>query len=149
MGSAGEGIGLVLSTVAFEDSLLDQVCICQPLYPYIQGNNDQAENISMTAPVLVDMFPSTGSSHGTMPQKYQNNPPLYNQAHPVKLPKQHHAAAKRFGLWRLINDSNIHGQVLALKKSLKGTPWGSSMAKTKSEGPVPEQCCWLQLALRI
>jgi len=56
--------------------------ICVRLFAYIQGNNDQAANINMTAPVRVDMFPSTGSSHNTTlimhfywPPKHQNNPP--------------------------------------------------------------------------
>jgi hypothetical protein len=55
---------------------------CVSLFAYIQGNNDQAANINMTAPVRVDMFPSTGSSHNTTlimhlywPPKHQFNPP--------------------------------------------------------------------------
>lgn len=112
------------------------------LATYIQGNNDQAANINMTAPVLVDMFSSTASSRNTtftvhlyLPQKYQNNPPLSRQVHPVKLPKHRHAAVKRFG--GFMNDTNIPGQVVALKKSLEGTPWESSIARTQSRGRVP------------
>jgi hypothetical protein len=98
---------------------------CVSLFAYIQGNNDQAANINMTAPVRVDMFPSTGSSHNTTlimhlywPPKHQFNPPPPpppNQARPMKLPKHRYAALKRFG--GFMNDSNIHEQVLALKKA--------------------------------
>jgi hypothetical protein len=42
---------------------------------------------------------------------------------------------KRFG--GFMNDTNIPGQVLALKKSLEGTPWESSIARTQSRGRVP------------
>ncbi|KAJ6943960.1 hypothetical protein NC652_009406 [Populus alba x Populus x berolinensis] len=58
----------------------------------------------MTAPVRVDMFPSTGSSHNTTlimhfywPPKHQFNPPPPHEAHPMKQPKHRYAALKRFG----------------------------------------------------
>ncbi|KAL9386719.1 hypothetical protein Peur_019843 [Populus x canadensis] len=86
------------------------------LFAYIQGNNDQAANINMTAPVRVDMFPSTGSSHNTTLIMHFYWPPSTNlihlpphQAHPMKQPKHRYAAFKRFG--GLMNDSNIHEQV--------------------------------------
>ncbi|KAJ6428459.1 hypothetical protein OIU84_023814 [Salix udensis] len=112
------------------------------LFAYIQGNNDHAASINMTAPVLVDMFPSTGSSHNTtftvqlyLPQKYQKNPPLSRQVHPVKMPEHRNAAVKRFG--GFMNEASIPRQVLALRRSLKGSPWESSIAKTQSKGHVP------------
>ncbi|KAF9689024.1 hypothetical protein SADUNF_Sadunf01G0048900 [Salix dunnii] len=73
--------------------------------------------------------------HLYLPQKYQNNPPLSHQVHPVKMPEHRLAAVKRFG--GFMNDTNIPRQVLALKRSLKGSPWESSIAKTQSKGHVP------------
>ncbi|KAK9276892.1 hypothetical protein L1049_006429 [Liquidambar formosana] len=63
------------------------------LFAYIQGNNNQAAKIDMTAPVLVDVRPSTGpycksssfEVHFYVPQKYQNDAPLSNETHPVRL----------------------------------------------------------------
>ncbi|KAJ9710007.1 hypothetical protein PVL29_001467 [Vitis rotundifolia] len=103
------------------------------LFAYIQGNNNQRAKIDMTAPVLVDIFPSTGPSCNSsfimyfyVPTKYQNNPPLSAQAHQVKLPKHKYAAVRRFG--GFMDDSNIPTQALALRRSLKGTPWETSIS---------------------
>ncbi|KAF8040968.1 hypothetical protein BT93_B3016 [Corymbia citriodora subsp. variegata] len=95
------------------------------LFSYIQGNNKQGAKVEMTAPVLVDVFPSTGPFCNSsfvvsfyVPKKYQPSPPLSDQVHPVKLPGRHvYAAVKRFGGFS--DDTNIPAQVSALDKSLK------------------------------
>ncbi|XP_039163155.1 heme-binding protein 2 [Eucalyptus grandis] len=95
------------------------------LFSYIQGNNKQGAKVEMTGPVLVDVFPSTGPFcnspfvvHFYMPKKYQPDPPLSDQVHPVRMPGSHtYAAVKRFGGFS--NDSNIPAQAAALDKSLK------------------------------
>ncbi|KAF8400073.1 hypothetical protein HHK36_015948 [Tetracentron sinense] len=101
------------------------------LFAYIQGKNHQRAKIEMTAPVLVDLFPSAGpfcyssfAVHFYVPQKYQKNPPLSDQVHPARLPKYRFAAVRQFG--GFMNDTNIPLQASALKKSLKGTPWESA-----------------------
>ncbi|XVE50025.1 hypothetical protein DITRI_Ditri01bG0129000 [Diplodiscus trichospermus] len=107
------------------------------LFAYIQGNNDDAVKINMTAPVLVNINPPTGPHqnlsfivHFYMPQKYQRSPPQSAQTHPVKLPQHKFAAVKRFG--GFMDDSNISAQITALKKSLKGTAWESTMTNKHS-----------------
>ena len=107
------------------------------LFAYIQGNNDEAVKINMTAPVLVNIHPRTGPLqnlslivHFYMPQKFQRNPPQSTEAHPVKLPQHKFVAVRRFG--GFMDDSNISAQMSALKKSLKGTAWESSIPKKHS-----------------
>ncbi|KAK2634790.1 hypothetical protein Ddye_029582 [Dipteronia dyeriana] len=109
------------------------------LFSYIQGNNNQAAKMNMTAPALVNILPlkstepfsfSNSSSfvvHFYIPKKYQKDPPIPSspQAQPVNLPQKHNkkeyliAAVRRFGGY--MDDSNIPNQALALKKSLMGT----------------------------
>ncbi|KAK4836382.1 hypothetical protein QYF36_022255 [Acer negundo] len=114
------------------------------LFSYIQGNNNQAAKMNMTAPVLVNILPSksrgplsfSNSSsfvvHFYIPKKYQKDPPIPSspQAHPVKLPQKHNkyliAAVRRFGGY--MDDSNIPTQALALKKSLMGTIYESQVS---------------------
>ncbi|KAJ0103207.1 hypothetical protein Patl1_05413 [Pistacia atlantica] len=108
------------------------------LFSYIQGNNEEAAQLNMTAPVFVDIIPSKDPlSNSTfvvnflLPNNYQKNPPPSTLAHPVELPKQNYAAVRRFG--GFISDNEIPLQVLALEKSLNGTKWESSIVK-KSKG---------------
>lgn len=97
--------------------------------------------IEMTAPVLVDISPSTGpfcnssfTVHFYMPQKYQEEPPLSDQVHPERWPQLRYAATRRFG--GFMNDSNIPMEASALKKSLKGTAWESKVAARGSNYTV-------------
>ncbi|XP_058092932.1 uncharacterized protein LOC131239305 [Magnolia sinica] len=109
------------------------------LFAYIQGKNNQGLKINMTAPVRVDILPSTGplynssfTVHFYVPQNYQNDPPLAENVHPEGWPKQHYAAVRRFG--GFLNDSSILIQASSLKKSLQGTPW-ESVVVTSDGGP--------------
>lgn len=86
----------------------------------------------MTAPVLVNIHSPTEPLqnlsfvvHFYMPQKFQTNPPQSAETHTVKLPLQKFAAVRRFG--GFMDDSKISGQISALKKSLNGTDWESSL----------------------
>ncbi|GLT52439.1 hypothetical protein SLA2020_257820 [Shorea laevis] len=105
------------------------------LYAFIQGKNDQAVKINMTAPVLTNIYPSTRHNSSFvvyfyLPQKHQDNPPQSNQAHPVKLPKYQYAAVKRYG--GFMNDTNIAEQFSALRKSMKGSVWELTIIKEHS-----------------
>ncbi|KAH7849327.1 hypothetical protein Vadar_016355 [Vaccinium darrowii] len=116
------------------------------LFYYFLGKNKQAATIDMTAPVFVDINPSNASGLSSnssyivyfyLPQKYQKSPPpppLSDQVRPVTLPKYKYAAVRRFG--GFLKNINITSQVTALKKSLKGTPSESAIAKTYGTGAV-------------
>ncbi|XP_039060696.1 heme-binding protein 2-like [Hibiscus syriacus] len=101
------------------------------LLAYIRGNNEEAVKMNMTAPVLVNIHPTTGGLHNLtyvvhfyMPQIFQRNPPRSAEAQPVELPPNKFAAVRRFG--GFMDDSNISAQISALKKSIKGTSWESN-----------------------
>ncbi|RWR86930.1 heme-binding protein 2-like protein [Cinnamomum micranthum f. kanehirae] len=107
------------------------------LFAYIQGKNHQGTKIEMTAPVLIDISPSTGPFCNSsfivyfyMPRKYQKEPPLSDQVHQERWPQHRYAAIRRFG--GFMNDSNIPMEASALKKSLKGTAWESKVASRRS-----------------
>ncbi|CAA7396367.1 unnamed protein product [Spirodela intermedia] len=106
------------------------------LSAYIQGWNDQVAKVEMTAPVLVDVTPSTGGLCNStfvvrfyMPQKYQNAPPSSPKVDPETWPGPHYAAVRRFG--GFLNDVDIPAEAAALRNSLRGSPW---KAATASEG---------------
>ncbi|KAH7849379.1 hypothetical protein Vadar_016972 [Vaccinium darrowii] len=93
----------------------------------------------MTAPVFVDINPANASGPSSnssyivyfyLPRKYQKSPPppLSDEVRLVTLPKYQYAAVKRLG--GFLKNINITSQVTALKKSLKGTPSESAIAKT-------------------
>ncbi|KAK4763627.1 hypothetical protein SAY87_013065 [Trapa incisa] len=110
------------------------------LFSYIQGKNSKGAVIEMTAPVMVDVEPSTGpfcnssfAVHLYMPKQYQQGkPPLSSEVIPTRLPVHRYAAVRRFG--GFMNDSNIAPQVSLLRTSLKGSPWQASLAKTRGGG---------------
>lgn len=101
------------------------------LFAYIYGKNDKRKIISMSAPVLVDITPllpnSKNSSYITyfyLPKKFQNKAPKANNVVPIILPKNKYAVVRRFS--GFLSDKNIHVEVVALKKSLKGTAYESA-----------------------
>ncbi|KAA8529989.1 hypothetical protein F0562_034407 [Nyssa sinensis] len=121
------------------------------LFAYVQGKNHEAAKIDMTAPVLVDIYPSTGPFCNSsfvvyfyVPKKYQKKPPASDEARPVKLPRHQYGAVRRFG--GFMDDTNIATEALALKKSLRGTPWEAATAH-KMGNQCALQCCRLQLTL--
>ncbi|XP_031495353.1 uncharacterized protein LOC116260947 [Nymphaea colorata] len=91
------------------------------LFSYIQGNNQDNARIEMTAPVLVDVSPSSYVVSFYVPQKFQARPPLSAEAHAVRWPGSRYAAVRRFG--GFMNDANIAVEADALKKGLQGTRW--------------------------
>ncbi|CAA6660053.1 unnamed protein product [Spirodela intermedia] len=104
-----------------------------PLSAYIQGWNDQVAKVEMTAPVLVDVTPSTGGLCNStfvvrfyMPQKYQNAPPSSPKVDPETWPGPRYAAVRRFG--GFLNDVDIPAEAAALRNSLRGSPWKAATA---------------------
>ncbi|KAK4785697.1 hypothetical protein SAY86_002386 [Trapa natans] len=109
------------------------------LFGYIQGRNSRGAMIEMTAPVMVDVDPSTEpfynsfSVHFYMPRQYQEGqPPLSGEVSPRRLPTNRYAAVRRFG--GFMDDSNIAPQVSMLRASVKGSPWEASLEKTSGGG---------------
>ncbi|KAF6160100.1 hypothetical protein GIB67_018880 [Kingdonia uniflora] len=107
------------------------------LFTYIQGKNHRGVKIEMTAPVLVDIFPSTGPFcnstfivHFYLPKKFQKDTPGSDYVHKIRSPGHQYAAVQRFG--GFMDDTNVPLQASALKKSLKGSPWESVIANTHS-----------------
>lgn len=100
------------------------------LFDYINGKNSEGRNISITAPIIVDIGTSTGTSlyivYFYLPKQYQANPPIPipSSIQSVSLPPKKFAAVRRFGGFS--NDKNIPKQAYILKGYLKGTPWESA-----------------------
>ncbi|KAK3018257.1 hypothetical protein RJ639_004492 [Escallonia herrerae] len=103
------------------------------LFSYIQGKNKEGARINMTAPVVVDIYASTGNTtfklYFYVPKKYELNPPLSDQVHPARLPVPplNYAAVRRFG--GFMDDNSVVKEASALKNSLKGTPWESTVVE--------------------
>uniref|UniRef100_A0A6N2M4E7 Uncharacterized protein n=1 Tax=Salix viminalis TaxID=40686 RepID=A0A6N2M4E7_SALVM len=124
MDSAGEGVGLVFLTLALCTTAMFEQCQGRSVY------EEPANCLRLECAPY--QLPQHNLHSAVLLAK---NPPLSRQVHPVKMPEHRHAAVKRFG--GFMNEANIPRQVLALRRSLKGSPWESSIAKTQSKGHVP------------
>ncbi|CAN6471875.1 unnamed protein product [Victoria cruziana] len=103
------------------------------LFAYIEGKNKGNVKMQMTAPVLIQVQPSTGPFCKSslvvsfyVPKKYQTSPPMSTEVHAVRWPAGRHAAVRRFG--GFMNETTIPMEAAVLKQSLQGTPWASSIA---------------------
>ncbi|CAN6481510.1 unnamed protein product [Victoria cruziana] len=104
------------------------------LFSYIQGNNQDNAKIEMTAPVLVDVSPSSYVVSFYVPQKFQASPPSSAEVHAVRWPGSRYAAVRRFG--GFMNDVNIATEADALTKSLQGTPWAFAAPADAGRSPA-------------
>lgn len=99
------------------------------LFNYIQGKNDEKQEIEMTAPVLTQVTPSDGPFCKSsfvisfyVPKVNQANPPAAKGLH-VQRWTNKYVAVRQFG--GFITDSNVVEEAAALQTSLKGTRWSS------------------------
>ncbi|KAL4192155.1 hypothetical protein AMTRI_Chr06g192600 [Amborella trichopoda] len=108
----------------------------ETLFDYIQGKNNVHMKIEMTAPVLVDIVPSSSPLCNStfavkfyVPKKHQKKPPVSSQVEPEQWPGNQYVAARRFG--GFMNDSNV---AMDLKESLEKSPWASRTSLKRRKG---------------
>ncbi|KAK4391852.1 hypothetical protein Sango_1963000 [Sesamum angolense] len=94
------------------------------LFSYYNGTNAERVKINMTAPVLIDIV-KTYTVYFYVSKKYQAGASLptllTDQIKKVTLPKFKYTAVKRFD--GLITNLSVRAAIVALKKSLQGTPY--------------------------
>ncbi|KAL9264527.1 Heme-binding protein 2-like protein [Drosera capensis] len=105
-----------------------------PLFAYIQGANNRKQKIEMTAPVLTQVSPTSGSFLKSaykvnffLPKANQANPPTSTAVHPQKWTKTY-AAVRQFS--GFVMDNTVKDQVAALQASIKGSQWESAIQKS-------------------
>ncbi|XP_006856039.2 heme-binding protein 2 [Amborella trichopoda] len=112
------------------------------LFDYIQGKNKYGTKIEMTAPVMTEVFPSSGPFCASefvvsfyVPGANQADPPPAQGLQAQKWVKKF-AAVRQFG--GFVSDYNIGQEASKLHASLLGSKWSTAIAKSKSHDDKPD-----------
>ncbi|XP_051114964.1 uncharacterized protein LOC127240363 [Andrographis paniculata] len=107
------------------------------LFDYIQGKNDNHEQIEMTGPVKTQVKPSDGPFCASsfivsfyIPKKNQKNPPTAKGLH-VEDWGVTYIAVRQFG--GFVMDEDLGREAAALYASLSGTVWANAIGKEITE----------------
>ncbi|GLJ07049.1 hypothetical protein SUGI_0056530 [Cryptomeria japonica] len=110
------------------------------LFDYIQGQNEKHAKVPMTAPVLTEIFPSSGPFCESsfivsfyVPASFQKSPPKAKKSLALEESRWgvRFAAVRRFG--GFVSDYNVGEEAAKLQASLMGTRWETAIAKSKSD----------------
>lgn len=108
------------------------------LFDYIQGKNDYGVKIEMTAPVISEVYPSSGPVCASsfvvsfyLPEENQKDPPPAEDLH-LQTWGVTYVAVRQFG--GFVEDYDIGVQAAKLDATIQNTRWASVVGKGRAGG---------------